>query len=202
MAIAAGASAIGLVSAMPSGPGVIRDETIRTIAAATPPGIATFLLTCRQEAASIVEQVRAAGVNVVQICDRLTGGSYQQLRDELPNVKIVQVIHVSGEESLTEAIEIGPHVDALLLDSGDQKLAVKQLGGTGRRHDWRMSRQIREAVDVPVWLAGGLRVENDAEAIATVGPFGLDVCSGVRTDHQLDAEKVTQMLKVIRDLKL
>jgi phosphoribosylanthranilate isomerase len=77
-------------------------------------------------------------------------------------------------------------VDALLLDSGNQALAVKELGGTGRRHDWAISRTIVEAASVPVWLAGGLTADNVAEAVATVRPFGLDVCSGVRVAGALD----------------
>jgi phosphoribosylanthranilate isomerase len=102
----------------------------------------------------------------------------------------VQVVHVTGEESFAEAMSAARHVDALLLDSGDQSLPVKELGGTGRTHDWRVSRRVVEASPAPVFLAGGLRPENVAGAVEAVGPFGLDVCSGVRTDGRLDAGKL------------
>ncbi len=189
-AVECGASAVGLVSAMPSGPGVISEELIAEIAARAPPTVATFLLTCKQDADSIVEQQRRCGANTLQLCDRVAREVYSELRARLRGVSIVQVVHVNGEESYEEAVSVAPHVDALLLDSGDQSLAVKELGGTGRTHDWRVSRRIVEASPAPVFLAGGLKDENIAEAIETVRPFGLDVCSGVRTNGRLDASKL------------
>ena len=192
-AVECGASAVGLVSEMPSGPGVISEELIAEIAARVPPTVATFLLTCKQDAAAIVEQQRRCRVNTLQLCDRVAADVYKELRARLPGVSIVQVVHVRGDESYDEALGVAPHVDALLLDSGNQNLAVKELGGTGRTHDWRLSRRIVESSHVPVFLAGGLRPENVAEAFETVRPFGLDVCSGVRTDGRLDAEKLRRL---------
>ncbi len=188
MAIRYGASALGLVSAMPSGPGVIAEALIAEIAARVPPPIATFLLTSQEDPEEIAAQQRSCRVNTLQLVDRLPAGAHRRLRDALPGVKLVQVIHVGGRESLDEAVAVAPEVDALLLDSGNQSLPVKELGGTGRVHDWRLSRQIREAVDVPVFLAGGLKPENVGDAIRQVGAFGLDLCSGVRRDGKLDAE--------------
>lgn len=191
-AVECGASAVGLVSAMPSGPGVIPEELIAEIAARVPPAVATFLLTCKQDADSIVEQQRRCGVNTLQLCDRVARDVYPELRARLRGVSIVQVVHVNGEESYEEALSVAPHVDALLLDSGNQSLAVKELGGTGRTHDWRVSRRIVEASPAPVFLAGGLKDANVAEAIEAVRPFGIDVCSGVRTDGRLDASKLNR----------
>jgi phosphoribosylanthranilate isomerase len=189
-AVRAGASALGLVSAMPSGPGVIEDGLIAEIAAAMPPPVATFLLTSLQDAAAIADQQRRLRTTTVQICDRLERGTHADLRAALPGIGLVQVVHVTGPESLEEAVAVAAGVDALLLDSGNQALAVKELGGTGRRHDWRVSRQIREAVGIPVFLAGGLRPENVVEAITEVGPFGLDLCSSVRSGGRLDSRKL------------
>jgi phosphoribosylanthranilate isomerase len=197
MAVECGASAVGLVSAMPSGPGPIAEELIAEIAARVPPGVATFLLTCRQDADSIIEQQRRCRVNTIQLCDRVAPDVYTELRARLPGVTLVQVVHVCGEESFDEALSVAPFVDALLLDSGNPALAVKELGGTGRTHDWRVSRRIRDAVDIPVFLAGGLKPENVAEAFETVRPFGLDVCSGVRTDGRLDEEKLRRFFSSI-----
>lgn len=197
LAIRQGASALGLVSSMPSGPGVIEEDLIAEIAARTPPPIATFLLTSLQDADSIIEQQRRLRTNTVQIVDRLERGSYDDLRRALPGVSIVQVIHVCGEESIEEAVTVARSVDAILLDSGNQKLAVKELGGTGRTHDWTISRKIREAVDVPIFLAGGLRPDNVAEAMRDVGPFGLDLCSGVRTNGWLDEGKLARFFEAL-----
>jgi phosphoribosylanthranilate isomerase len=191
MAIDAGASAIGLVSEMPSGPGPIPESLIAEIAATVPPGVSSFLLTCKQDVDGIIDQQRRLRVNTIQICDRLPHGSHQELRDALPGVSLVQVVHVTGPEAVHEAIAVAPHVNALLLDSGNQSLAIKELGGTGRTHDWRLSRQIREAIDVPLFLAGGLNPANIAAAIREVQPFGIDVCSGLRTEGRLDPEKLS-----------
>ncbi|HKC13279.1 MAG TPA: phosphoribosylanthranilate isomerase [Vicinamibacteria bacterium] len=200
MAIRHGASALGLVSAMPSGPGVIAEETIAEIARTVPPGVGSFLLTSRQDAASIIEQQRRLRVSTLQLCDRLTTGSHRDLRAALPGIGIVQVVHVVGPESVAEAVGVAPEVDAILLDSGDPGRPVKELGGTGRRHDWRLSRRIREAVAVPVFLAGGLDPDNVADAVAEVGPFGLDVCSGLRTGGALDEGRVSRFFaKIVVD---
>jgi len=190
LAIENGASAIGLVSAMPSGPGPIEEDLIAEIAKVVPPGVASFLLTCKQDVESIIDQQRRLRVNTIQICDRLVDGSYDELRRALPGVSLVQVIHVTGPESVDEAQMIARHVNAILLDSGNQSLRIKELGGTGRVHDWNLSRKIRETIDVPLFLAGGLTPENVAEAVRTVEPFGVDVCSGLRTEGRLDPIKL------------
>lgn len=190
MAVVLGASALGLVSAMPSGPGVIDEALIAEIAASVPPPIATFLLTSRTNAEGIIEQQYRCAVNTIQICDRVAPQTLQELRCALPGISLVQVIHVRDESSIDEALAMSPYVDALLLDSGNQTLAIKELGGTGRTHDWSLSARLVEAVSVPVFLAGGLNAGNVAEAIRTVKPFGIDVCSGVRQDGKLHAEKL------------
>lgn len=195
LAIEHGAAAVGLVSAMPSGPGPIPDELIAEIAAQVPPGVSSFLLTCQQDADAIIDQQRRLRVNTIQICDRLPGGSYRRLRDALPGVSLVQVVHVTGPEAVEEAIVIAPEVDAILLDSGNQSLAIKELGGTGRTHDWRLSRAIREAIAVPLFLAGGLKPENVVEAIREVRPFGVDVCSGLRIEGLLDPQKLAAFFR-------
>jgi phosphoribosylanthranilate isomerase len=198
LAVECGASALGLVSHMPSGPGVISDEKIAEIAATIPPAIGTFLLTSRQSVADIVEQQRFCRTNTIQICDHLTHGTHRELKNALPGIAVVQVIHVIGHESVEEAVRVAQDVDAILLDSGKPKLLVKELGGTGRIHDWTVSREIRERVSVPLFLAGGLTPENVGQAIEEVGPFGLDLCSGVRTDGKLDAAKLGRFFSAVR----
>jgi phosphoribosylanthranilate isomerase len=197
MAVQHGASALGLVSSMPSGPGVIDEQLIARIARTVPPGVASFLLTSRQDTDSIIEQQRRTGVNTIQIVDRLEMGTYDDLREALPGIALVQVIHVADEDSIDEALAIAPHVNAILLDSGNPNLTVKELGGTARIHDWQVSRRIRERADVPVYLAGGLKPENVAEAIRMVQPFGLDLCNGVRTDGKLDEAKLAAFFTAV-----
>lgn len=201
-AVRFGAAALGLVSAMPSGPGPIPEPLITEIAATVPPAVGTFLLTSRQDVPSIIDQQRRCRVNTLQIVDRLESGTYDDLRAALPGVALVQVIHVTGEESVDEACRVSDlGVNALLLDSGNQSLPIKELGGTGRVHDWRLSRRIRETVEVPVFLAGGLRPDNVADAIHAVRPFGVDACSGVRTNGRLDLAKLEAFFEAIERVR-
>jgi len=197
-AIKLGAYAIGLVSEMPSGPGVISEKLIKEIAEQTPPEILTFLLTSRQSVREIIEQHKRCGTNTIQIVDRLVKGTHEELKTKLPGINIVQVIHVNDESSIEEAVQVSKSVDYILLDSGNQKLKVKELGGTGRTHDWTISRKIVEAVDVPVFLAGGINPDNIKEAVEFVHPFGIDLCSGVRTNGKLDETKLKQLFNKLK----
>jgi phosphoribosylanthranilate isomerase len=190
MAVEYGASAIGLVAKMPSGPGPIPDELIRQIAGTVPPPVATFMLTSETMVNEIIEHHHRTNTNTIQIVDSLTSGTYTDLKAALHSVKIVQVIHVIDESSVEEALEISGMADAILLDSGNPILKVKELGGTGRVHNWKLSRMIRENAKCPVFLAGGLNPDNVRQAIEEVQPFAVDVCSGVRTDGRLDRRKL------------
>ncbi|OGU66385.1 MAG: N-(5'-phosphoribosyl)anthranilate isomerase [Stygiobacter sp. RIFOXYC12_FULL_38_8] len=198
LAIKYGADAIGLVSEMPSGPGVIDFKTITEISNAVTGRIDTFLLTSKRTTTEIIAQLKSCKTSTVQICDSLIRGSHLDIKKELPNVKIVQVIHVFDESSVDEATEAAKTADALLLDSGNQKLAVKELGGTGRTHNWEFSRHIVKGVKIPVYLAGGLNPANVKEAIKTVHPFGVDICSGLRTDGNLDEAKLSEYVKLVK----
>lgn len=199
-AIQHGAAALGLVGRMPSGPGVISDEAIKTIAQQVPPPIATFLLTSETNAEDIIRHHRQTRTTTIQVVDALQQGSYRQIRAALPGIRIVQVIHVIDERSVDEAIALAAEVDALLLDSGNPNLAVKELGGTGRVHNWQLSRKIVEQSAVPVFLAGGLNASNVRAAIETVQPFGLDLCSGVRTNGHLDPFKLEAFFHAVTAL--
>ena len=200
-AIEIGADALGLVGRMPSGPGVIDDDLIRDIASSVPPPIGTFLLTSETDPDRVVEHVRTTGVSTVQIVDdAVARGVHEALRAELPMVRIVQVIHVVGEESVDKAIAAAPMVDAILLDSGNPAAAIPEFGGTGRVHDWSLSRAIVDGVNRPVFLAGGLNPNNVAEAVRQVRPFGVDLCSGIRTDGALDPVKARAFVAELRSV--
>ncbi len=196
MAIRHGASAIGLISEMPSGPGMIPEEQITEIAASLPLAVGSFLLTSLTDVSEIIAQQRRCRTNAIQLCNPLHTGTYEELKALLPGISIAQVIHVTGREAVDEARRVGPRVDGIVLDSrivGGSGRAP-QLGGTGQTHDWTISRQICEEVDVPVFLAGGLRPDNVAEAIRVVCPYAIDVCTGVRTGGKLDESKLAAFL--------
>ncbi|MDB5200236.1 MAG: phosphoribosylanthranilate isomerase [Chitinophagaceae bacterium] len=200
MAMHYGASAIGLVARMPSGPGPIDDELIKTIAGTIPPPVATFLLTCETSAEQIISHHKRTFTNTIQLVDALPVKDYAIIKEAIPAIKLVQVIHVIDEGSVEEAIKISEYADTILLDSGNPKLAIKELGGTGRVHNWKLSRKIKESINIPLFLAGGLNAANVRQAIDRVEPFGVDVCSGVRTNGQLDENKLKSFFEAVKNL--
>ncbi len=196
-AIEFGASALGLVGKMPSGPGVIPDELIFKIAKSVPPPIATFLLTSETKASDIMKHHILTQTNTIQIVDRISKDTYKELREKLSSIKLVKVVHVIDNKSVDEAIEVSEFSDAILLDSGNPNLNVKELGGTGRIHNWKLSRKIKDNINIPIFLAGGLNSGNVKQALEEVQPFALDVCSGVRTNGKLDKLKLEMFFKAI-----
>jgi phosphoribosylanthranilate isomerase len=195
MAIQYGASALGLVGQMPSGPGIISDNLILRIVKTIPPPIGTFLLTSETAAQKIITHHQATRTNTIQLVDSIPINSYNVIRESLPSIKLVQVIHVIDNKSVDEAIRISEFVDAILLDSGNPNLKIKELGGSGRTHNWKLSRKIRDSVNIPIFLAGGLNAENVRKSIDEVDPFGLDLCNGVRTSGKLDERKLELFMK-------
>lgn len=198
LAVRLGADALGLVGRMPSGPGVVADDLAAQVVQATPPPIATFMLTSETTVEDIMAHQQRVGANTIQLVDAVPPETYAALRAKLPAIKLVQVIHVLDERNIDEALRAVQHgADALLLDSGNPTLTIKELGGTGRVHNWQVSRQIVTQSPVPVFLAGGLNLANVREAIDTVQPFGLDICSGVRTNGQLDEQKLDAFMRLV-----
>jgi len=199
LALAHGADAIGLVSAMPSGPGPIPDADIAVIARATTGRARRFLLTSRTTAHEIAAHVRDAGTDTVQIVDTPSAQLLRDLRRMTEGIALVPVIHVRGADAIAQARALAPLADALLLDSGNPGGAVPELGGTGRTHDWEVSAALVRAVaPCSVFLAGGLRADNVAAAVRTVRPTGVDLCSGVRTGGRLDAVKLAAFVAALR----
>jgi phosphoribosylanthranilate isomerase len=197
LAIVYGAAAIGLVGRMPSGPGIITDELINSIAKTVIPPIDSFLLTSETTAEAIIEHHNKVNTTTIQMVDALSGREYHKIREAIPHVKLVQVIHVLDEKAVQEAIEIAEWVDAILLDSGNPNLSTKVLGGTGKTHNWDLSKKIRENISIPTYLAGGINKDNIRMAIDHVQPYGIDLCSSVRTNGQLDERKLEELFKAL-----
>ena len=152
------------------------------------------------EAAAFVLNIRRTGVKKVQLVDEVEREVYGAIRAECPAVRIVQVVHVRERDVVEQAHRAAEWVDALLLDSGNPFAAVRELGGTGRTHDWTISREIVERAGVPVFLAGGIRAENVREAVVAVRPFGIDLCSGVRTNGALDGAKLQALVSAMHSV--
>jgi phosphoribosylanthranilate isomerase len=202
LAIRAGADAVGFVGPMPSGSHSIDDPAIAELAALVPPPVATFLLTSEASAAGIARHVERTHASTVQVVSRITTSEAARLAQLLPSTRRVLVVHVENE-SVFDLIEgYTPYVHAFLLDSGRPNLSVPELGGTGRTHDWQISAEFVRRSPHPVFLAGGLSSANVREAIRRVRPFGVDLCSGVRTAGRLDAGKLGAFTEAVRQADL
>ena len=200
MAIDAGADALGLVGKMPSGPGPISNRLIAEIASFAPPPISTFLLTAEKTAKAISRHVEATRPTTVQIVSHIKAEEAEELAAIQPHIRRVQVIHVEDQSALELIPVYAAHMHAFLLDSGRPGAAVPELGGTGRQHDWAISRKFVEESPIPVFLAGGLNSGNVKRAIDEVRPFGVDLCSSVRTKDRLDVEKLKRFMAAVKSL--
>jgi phosphoribosylanthranilate isomerase len=169
------------------------------ISNAAPPSVSTFLLTSETTSEKIIQHQKKVGASTIQIVDKIVSGTFQEIRNECSGIKLVQVIHVIDETSLEEALSYSNDADALLLDSGNPNLSIKELGGTGRIHNWEISREICSKSTIPVFLAGGLNPQNVKSAIEFVNPFGVDVCSGVRSNGKLDENKLIQFINEVKN---
>ncbi|MFT7249045.1 MAG: phosphoribosylanthranilate isomerase [Arcticibacterium sp.] len=198
LAIEKGANFLGLIAEMPSGPGVISNKTIKEIIETVRGKVETVLLSSRTSVRGIIEQYKMVNTSCIQIVDTLSNGTHGELKSALPGVKIIQVLHVLGESTLQEAKDLGTSVDYILLDSGNPSAKTKILGGTGKIHDWSISSKIVKLAKVPIFLAGGISAKNAVFAVETVKPFGLDVCSGLRTDENLDSKKIDDFFELLK----
>ncbi len=198
MAIDAGADLLGLVGPMPSGPGPIPLELAAEIARTLPPGVGSVLLTSATELAALVEEIELVRPTALQLTDAVRPAVLEGLRDQTPGTRLIQVLHVEDPGVVEAARAVAALVDGLLLDSGRPGAAVKELGGTGRVHDWRLSRQVVRSVERPVFLAGGLKPANIGSAIGAVRPFGVDLCSGIRANGSLDVPLLDAFMRGVK----
>ena len=197
LAVRHGARALGLVSEMPSGWGPIPEARIAEIARGIPALVSSMLLTSKRSANEVIAQIRLCRTNSVQIVDTFPSSGYAEIREHCPGVEIFQAVHVLDDTAIEQAISLAPHVDGLILDTGSPHSEVPVLGGTGKTHDWSISRRIVEKADCPVFLAGGLKPGNVGEAIRTVQPYGIDLCTGVRTDLALDEVLLSAFMQAV-----
>ena len=199
-AVSFGAAAVGMVSEMPAGPGELPEAAIREIVDSVPSAVGTFLLTAATDADRLIEKAQTCGVNTLQLWDSLAPLDYLRLRAALPGVSIVQAIHIIDGSAVDEATVAARLADALVLDSSNPKVPFRWESQSGRTHDWEISREITDTVDCPVLLAGGLDPDNIEYAVRTVRPYGVDVCSGVRTADALDRRKVASFFEALRKI--
>ncbi len=192
VAVAAGADAVGFIVGVPSSPRNLTLEMAEMLLSQVPIFVDSVVVTAPKSIKQLVEVCEGLKPSAIQIHGKEPLDS-SEIREKIKDTRLIKTVYVT-EDALNEtAIEDSKMFDALLLDS----FSKGQYGGTGKVHDWTLSRQIKEAVaPVPVILAGGLKPENVKEAILKVQPYAVDVASGVELSPGVkDHEKVRAFVK-------
>jgi phosphoribosylanthranilate isomerase len=198
-AVAAGADAVGFLVGVPSSPRNLTLERAEMLLRQVPVFVDSVVVTAPQSINGLAEICERLKPTAIQIHGKKNFEA-SEIRERIKDTRLIKTVYVT-EDALNEtAIEELKTFDAVLLDS----FTKGQYGGTGRVHDWTLSRQIKEAVDpVSVILAGGLNPENVKEAIMAVEPYAVDVASGVEANPGIkDQGKVRAFLENAKQIKL
>jgi len=209
LAIDAGADEIGLLVGQRHTSGdFISIETAAEIVAACAGRVTPVLVTHVEDPAAVHELAQRAGVSAIQVHSEMSPEAMGRLRelgarDGTGGYRLRKSWHVTGPESLVYGEAYRNVADAFLLDSVNA--ATGQVGGTGRAHDWSLSREIVERCtrdggrSVPVILAGGLNPDNVAAAVRQVRPAGVDVNSGTKgPDGFKDEARVRALVRAAK----
>lgn len=191
-AVQAGADAIGVTSAVPvETPREVDPDRAAALLDAVPPFLATALVTMPEDADAAVDLVRTVGPDVLQVHGPFPADDLGSIR-ERTGVRVLRAVDATDTETARAAAGVA---DGLLVDAASET----GRGGTGRTADWARAHDLRERLDVPVVLAGGLTPDNVDEAVRTVDPYGVDVASGVeRTGGVKDHDAVRDFVATAR----
>ncbi len=199
-----GVDRIGVTPSAVGLPGEVSPALAREIFQSLGGRATKVALSVDQDVDAIAAMVRTVAPDVLHLCGDAGGvpvPAVRRLRRLLPGVAIMQAIAVTGPQAVAQARSFAEVADILILDS--QSPAIDGIGAAGTVHDWTISRQIVQAVDCPVILAGGLSPANVAEAIDVVRPWGVD--SLTHTNHYLpgggfrkDLDKVAAFVAAAR----
>ena len=194
MSIDAGADIIGiLVGQVHTSNDFVDKETAKEIADFAKEKCDISLVTHLTDADEIIELSKYIGNNVIQLHSDIVEDEVEKIVKELPDVKLVRLIHISSEGEICSDYKSMKYADYYLLDSFN--LNTNQVGGTGLTHDWNKSRELIEKLDKPTFLAGGLNPDNVKQAIEIVRPYGVDVNSGCKnSEGRKDREKVREFV--------
>ena len=194
MSIDAGADVIGiLVGQEHTSDDFVDKFKAREIATFAKGKCDVSLVTHLTNAKEIIELTKFIGNNTIQLHSDISEDEVLLIRKELPNVKLVRLIHVSSDGKICTDYQKMKYVDFYLLDSFNLK--TNQVGGTGLTHDWNKSRKLISILNKPTFLAGGLNPNNVKEAIKLARPYGVDVNSGCKNDKGVkDKDKVRDFI--------
>ena len=190
MCLNAGADVIGiLVGQEHASNDFVDKETAKQIVDYVSGKCDVSLVTHLTDAEEIIKLTKFIGNNVIQLHSDIDEEEVRKIKTEIPNVKLVRLIHVSSDGQICTDYRKIKYADFYLLDSFNLK--TNQVGGTGLTHDWKKSSELIKQLNKPTFLAGGLNPDNVKLAIETANPYGVDVNSGCKNEFgKKDAEKV------------
>lgn len=183
-AVAAGADALGF-NFYPRSQRYITPQAARIIIEQLPADVLTVGVFVNEKGPQDVLRIAAeAKVCAVQLHGD-ESPAYCRALASLPVIKALRVAEGFVPESVLEY-----ETEAILLDAFDGR----ERGGTGRTFDWEIARRVRDVVP-KLYLAGGLSVENVAEAVERVRPYSVDACSRLeREPGRKDKERVRSFI--------
>jgi phosphoribosylanthranilate isomerase len=175
-----GADAIGLLAGQRhNSPDFVSATIARDISRALPPSVEAVLVTHIKEIDELERLLQESEITTIQLHSEIALSPVESLRGRLPHLKIFKSVNIISADSVAYPEAFAQLVDGFVLDSIN--VATGQIGGTGKTHDWSVSREIvMRYPEIPIILAGGLNSENVRSAIERVRPFGVDVNSGTK----------------------
>lgn len=187
-AIEAGADAVGFV--FTRSPRRISAETAAGLVNYVPKGVLSVGLFMNQDRSEIGQVVNSVPLDVLQF-----HGSETERECSAFDLPWLKAVAMENAESARQAERDFPNAMGLLLDSH----TAGKRGGSGKVFDWSLSRPVSK----PVWLAGGLNVENVTRAIRIVKPFAVDVSSGVEVSPGIkDASRMMAFIDAVREVEI
>lgn len=170
------------------------------------PGVA---LVFKMKEARIQTVIQELNPYAVQFLDPADICFLKRLKSAYPSVEMWQSVHLpqAGQEADIEHVKktvqdyVDAGVDSLLFDTVAVSQGKTKFGGTGKTSDWNLVRGLIDTIQspVPVWLAGGINPENVGDALDTLDPYGIDLCSGVEArPGKKDPQKVKALMSTIR----
>jgi phosphoribosylanthranilate isomerase len=130
-----------------------------------------------------LDMVQLSGNEPFAFAERVTAPTLKAIKVETNTSRESELKRLDQLAKLAEKKDI-----LIILDKYDPHLQ----GGTGQIHDWLLAAEL--AKHHLFLLSGGLNIENINEAILSIRPFGIDVASGIETDGQDNATKITAFL--------
>jgi phosphoribosylanthranilate isomerase len=203
-----GADYFGVVVEVDFSPRSLTVEDAGPLFAEPPiPGVA---LVFKMKEARIQTVIQELNPFAVQFLDPAEISLLNRLKSAYPSVEMWQSVHLpqAGQEAdighvkkiVQDYVDAG--VDSLLFDTVAVSEGKTKFGGTGKTSDWDLVKGLIDTIQspVPVWLAGGINPENVGDALDSVDPYGIDLCSGVEArPGKKDRQKIKALMSTIRE---